>query len=298
MAKRDGNGSNWLGLPVITVVARLLCRELTLENEYLRLENRILKEKAQALGRLRFTDEERCSLTAAALALGRAVMQQVVGIVRPETILAWQRRLERRKWDYSVRRRPGRPRTTSEIEALVCRLARENAWGYQRIRGELLKLGIERSKGCIAAILRRQGLPPSRRRAGLTWRQFLARHAQVLLCADLFTQEVWTCTGLRTAYVLFALHLGTRRIVLAEATFCPDGAWLRQMGRNLLMACEDLRVTPRSVLHGRDPLLVYELDVTLKGAGPEIVRMPFRAPDAEASTSYCTSFSTGRGGGG
>ena len=53
--------------------------------------------------------------------------------MKPETILAWQRRLERKKWDYSERRTrgPGRPRTPGEIEALVCRLARENAWGYQ-----------------------------------------------------------------------------------------------------------------------------------------------------------------------
>jgi putative transposase len=276
------NGSNWLGLPVITVVARLLCRELTLANEYLRLENRLLKEKAQAAGRLRFTDEERRSLTAAALALGRALMQRVVSIVTPATILAWQRRLERQKWDYSARRRPGRPRTAGEVEALVCRLARENAWGYQRIRGELLKLGIKRSKGCIAEILRRHGLLPSPQRGGLTWRQFLARHAQVLLCVDLFTQEVWTCAGLRTAYVLFALHLRTRRIVLAEATFCPDGAWLRQMGRNLLMACDDLGVTPQLVLHDRDPLLVHDLDVTLPAAGVEVTRTPYRAPDANA----------------
>jgi hypothetical protein len=89
-------------------MARLLCRELALQNEYLRLENRILKEKAQARGRVRFTDEERRSLTAAALALGHALMQRVVSIVKPEAILAWQRRLEWQRRDYSARRRPGR----------------------------------------------------------------------------------------------------------------------------------------------------------------------------------------------
>ncbi|HUT73420.1 MAG TPA: hypothetical protein VM221_01130 [Armatimonadota bacterium] len=146
MARKRGNGVDWMGLPMIATVARLLCRELTLENEYLRLENRILKEKAQANGRLRFTDEEPRSLMEAALAMGRSLMKEVVSIVKPETILAWQRRLERKKWDYSARRtRPGRPRTPGEIEAVISRLARENAWGYQRIRGELLKLGIQRS---------------------------------------------------------------------------------------------------------------------------------------------------------
>ena len=87
------------------------------------------------------------------------------------------------------------------MEALVCRLARENTCGYQRICGELRKLGIKLSKSCIADILRRNNLPPSPERKGLTWRGFLARHADVLLCADLFTKEIWTFCGLRRAYV-------------------------------------------------------------------------------------------------
>ena len=267
---------------MIATVARLLCRELTLQNEYLLLENRILKEKVSV--RIRFTDEERRSLAEAALAMGRSLMKEVVSIVRPETILAWQRRLERQKWDYSSRRtrEPGRPRTPDDIEALVCRLARENAWGYQRIRGELLKLGITRSKGCIADILRRKGLPPSPQRQGLTWQQFLSRHAEVMLCADLFTKEVWTFCGLRTAYVLFVLHLGTRRVVLAEATFCPHGLWMGQMARNLLMSCEDLEIAPRFVLHDRDKLLAWDFDTVLTTAHSKVVKTPFRAPDANA----------------
>jgi len=96
------------------------------------------------------------------------------------------------------------------------------------------------------------------------------------------TLRVWTCSGLRTAYVLFVLHLGTRRILLAEATFSPRGQWMRQMGRNLLMVCDDLGLTPQIVVHDRDGLLVHDLDVTLGTAGVEIVKTPFRAPDANA----------------
>jgi putative transposase len=275
-------GLDWVGLPVIATVARLLCRELTLQNEYLRLENRILKKKVS--GRIRFTDEERRSLMEAALAMGRSLMNEVVSIVKPETILAWQRRLEQKKWDYSERRGrgPGQPRTPDHIEALVCRLARENLWGYQRLRGELLKLDVLLSKGCIADILRRNGLPPAPQRAGLTWQQFLSRHAEVMLCADMFTKEVWTLAGLTTAYVLFVLHLGTRRIVLAEATFSPHGQWMGQMARNLLMSCEDLEITPRFVLHDRDKLLCWDFDGVLTGAHAKVVKTPFRAPDANA----------------
>jgi len=282
MEKAVEPGLDWAGLPVIATVARLLCRELTLQNEHLRLENRMLKEKVP--GRIRFTDEERRSLAEAALAMGRSLMKEVVSIVKPETILAWQRRLERSKWDYSERRRrgPGRPRTPDDIAALVCRLARENLWGYQRLRGELLKLRVILSKGCIADILRRNGLPTSSQRAGLTWQQFLSRHAEVLLCADLFTKEVWTLAGLRTAYVLFVLHLGTRRILLAQATFCPNGLWMGQMARNLLMDCEDLEIAPHFVLHDRYKLLIWDFDAVVTGAEAKVVKTPFRAPDAIA----------------
>ena len=282
MEREAERGVDWVHLPVIATVARLLCRELTLQNEYLLLENRTFKSKIP--GRLRFTDEERRSLTEAALAMGRSLMNEVVSIVKPETILAWQRRLEQKKWDYSARRaaKPGRPRTPDDIEALICRLARENIWGYQRIRGELLKLGVTCSKGCIADILRRNGIPPSPQRQGLTWQQFLSRHADVLLCVDMFTKEVWTLSGLRTAYVLFVLHLSMRRIVLAEATFSPHGQWMGQMARNLLMSCEDLEIAPRYVLHDRDKLLAWDFDAVLTTAHAKVVKTPFRAPDANA----------------
>jgi hypothetical protein len=71
---------------------------------------------------------------------------------------------------------------SGEVEALVCRLARENTWGHKRICGELKKLGVKLSKSCIAEILRRSNLLPSRERKGLTWREFLAGHGHVLLC--------------------------------------------------------------------------------------------------------------------
>jgi len=127
MGRDAERGVDWVHLPVIATMARLLCRELTLQNGYLLLESRTFKSKIP--GRLRFTDEERRSLTETALAMGRSLMREVVSTVKPETILAWQRRLERTKWDYSQRRSrgPGRPRTPEDIEELVCRLARENA---------------------------------------------------------------------------------------------------------------------------------------------------------------------------
>ena len=85
--------NKWLSVPIIATITRLLCRELTLQNEYLRQENKILKSKIEK--RIVFTDDERRTLVEAAMAMGRDLMEQVVTIVKPKTILAWQRSLKR-----------------------------------------------------------------------------------------------------------------------------------------------------------------------------------------------------------
>jgi len=274
--------AKWLGTPVIATIARLLCGELALQNEYLRLENKILKSKIK--GRIRFTDDERRSLVEAALAMGKRLMESVVNIVKPATLLAWQRRLEKEKWDYSKKRerRPGRPRTPANIEALICQLARENIWGYKKIQGELNKLGTEISKTSVANILRRNGLPPSPDRKGLTWREFLSRHAEVFLCADLLTKEIWTFNGLQRAFVFFVLHLHTRRILLVQATFSPNSRWLKQQARHVLWECQDRGIKARFFLHDNDACYSEGFDGLLKNAGLEPVKTPYQAPNANA----------------
>jgi len=94
--------------------------------------------------------------------------------------------------------------------------------------------------------------------------------------------------------VLFVLHLRTRRIVLAEPTFSPHGRWMCQMGRNLLMECDDLGLRPRTVVPNRDALLVHDLDVTLGRAGLQIVKTPFRAPHANAYAERWAGSVTGK----
>jgi putative transposase len=121
--------------------------------------------------------------------------------VRPETLLRWHRDLVRRKWTvFAPRPRMGRPPLPAESLDLVRRLASENpAWGDQRIRGELLKLGHDVSATAIRTILRRHGLPPAPRRVGLSWPAFLRAHAGAVLACDFFTVET---VRLQTLYVL------------------------------------------------------------------------------------------------
>jgi transposase len=94
--------------------------------------------------------------------------------VTPATLLAWHRRLVARKWDYTSRRRPGRPATAAGIRQLVIRIATENpAWGHRRVQGELVRLGHHIAASTIWQILHDAGIDPAPRRTGPTWKQFL-----------------------------------------------------------------------------------------------------------------------------
>ncbi len=79
----------------------------------------------------------------------------------------------------------------------------------------------------------------ARRLRLLLRREFLARHAEVFLCADMFQKEVWTFRGLTTAFVFFVIHLQTRKALLARATFSPTNQWIKQQIRHVIWECED-----------------------------------------------------------
>ena len=120
---------------LLAFVTGLVNQELLLRNEYLAAENRILRARLPA--RLRLSDAERSTLAEIAKRLGRKALQEIARVAKPDTLLAWYRRLVAQKFDGSrYRAYPGRPRISPEVEALVIRLARENrGWGYDRIVG-------------------------------------------------------------------------------------------------------------------------------------------------------------------
>jgi putative transposase len=144
-----------------------------------------------------------------------------------ETLLRWHRQLIAGTWTYP-HRTAGRPPLDHEVQQLIVRLARENPrWGYQRIQGELLRLGVRVSATAIRTTLRRHGLDPTPRGTTTTWRSFLRQQAAGIVACDFFTVDtIW----LRRLYVLFFIELDTRRVHLAGVTSNPDGAWVTHPG--------------------------------------------------------------------
>ena len=198
-------------------------------------------------------------------ALSRCVPRAVWAVfpVRPDTLLRWHRQLVRRKWAaFAQRRRQGRPPLAAECSVLIRRLATENpTWGYRRIRGELLKLGHDVSATAIRTLLRRSGVPPAPRRAGLSWRAFLRAHAGALLACDFFVVET---VRLQTLHVLFFLEVHTRRVFAAGCTAHPTAAWVTQQARNLVWQLQEQGTEPKLLLRDRDARFTGAFDQLIR----------------------------------
>jgi putative transposase len=268
---------------LLAYVTGLVNQELLLQNEYLAAENRILKAHLQA--GVRLSDGERTTLAEIGRRLGRKALQQIACIAKPDTILAWYRKLIAQKFDGSKRRRgPGRPRISPEIENCVLRLARENSgWGYDRIVGALANLGICVSDQSIGNILRRHGLAPAPKRSQTTtWSEFIRRHMDVLAGTDFFTVEVLTWRGLVTYYVLFFIQLGSRRVSIGGMTDHPDECWMQQMARNATLEQWGHLTGCRYVLHDRDTKFCSSFRDTLEAGGVQCLMLPARSPNLNA----------------
>jgi transposase InsO family protein len=258
-------------------------QELLLRNEYLVAENRIMK--AQLKTPLRLTNAERTILAEIAHRLGRKALEEVANVMKPDTIMGWYRKLAARKFDGSKSRRyPGRPRIDSEIEAQVVRMARENScWGYDRIVGAMANLGYTLSDQTVGNILRRQGIAPApERKRTTTWADFIRTHMSVLAGTDFFSVEVLTLRGLVTYYVLFFIHLESRKVEIAGMTPRPNEVWMKQIARNVTMHEWGFLGNCRYLIHDRDTKYCRSFREIIKSGDVKPLRLPARSPNLNA----------------
>src|SRR5438552_6916568 len=209
-------------------------------------------------------------------------------MMTPATLLAWHRRLVARKWDYTSRRRPGRPSTPAAIRKLVICMATENpTWGHRRVQGELVRLGHRIAGSTVWQILRVAGIDPAPRRMGPTWKQFLAAQARGIIAADFVHVDT---VLLRRLYALIVIEHGTRRAHLAGITANPNGSWTTQAARNLLIDLGQRATSVKFLIRDRAGQFTSSFDAVFTAEGIRILASPPQAPRAKPRVAYCTSW--------
>ena len=256
--------------------------QLLRENEFLHAELQVIKAQVSASKkRLRFTDEQRRLLAEKGKAIGKR-LYDLASIVRPETVLRWHRELVAKKFDSSQSpRKVGRPPTPQDIEKLILQMAKDNPfWGYLRIAGSLKNLGYKISKSTVSSILKTNGINPSgdRKHGGMSWAEFLGLHMDVMWATDFFTTEVWTTFGLITYYVLFFIHLGSRKVIIAGITPNPSDEWMTQIARNLTGYDGEL-ADAKYLIHDGDKKYTEQFDSILESIGIKPIRLPPFSPN-------------------
>jgi putative transposase len=243
--------------------------ELILENMLLRQQLIVLKHQVKRPARSR-----RDRVLFVLLASRLRIWKQALNIVQPETVLRWHRDLFRGVWRRKSRpRKRGKPPLTDDLVALIKQMAEENrSWGAERMRGELLKLGLRVSKSTVQKYIYEVRNPGSPKQ---TWVTFLRNHAR----------EIWACDFLQTydlffrsLFVFFIIELGSRRLVHFGVTRNPTDAWLAQQLREATPFSQG----PRYLIRDNDRKYGASFARVAAGTGIEVLRTPFGAPKANA----------------
>jgi hypothetical protein len=147
----------------------------------------------------------------------------------------------------------------------------------------LKDLGHDISDSTVSNILSQHAVPPApTRKKSITWAQFIAAHKDVLCACDFFTKEVWTTQGLVTHYVLFFIHIASRKVHIAGFTSNPNEPWMKQIACNLTMAGTGFLDGIKYLVLDRDSKFTESFREILKSAGVEPLRLPPRTPNLNA----------------
>ncbi|XHR30482.1 MAG: integrase core domain-containing protein [Chthoniobacteraceae bacterium] len=245
---------------------------------YLKAENAVLRSRVPK--NVQTTPAERALLVRLGAPLGNAI-QERLSLVHYKTFQRWVRD-ETKPATEKAKRPPGRPPVSPNVEELILRFAKENGWGYARIQGELKKLGIIVAANTIKKVLIKNGFHPSPGRTKGDWDRFIQRHIDTLWATNFFTKDVWTGFGKVTYYVLFFIHVGTRRVRVAGMTVQPNGPWVEQQARNLVYDLAERGEKASYLIRDGDTKFTGKFDEIFKSEGIKVKKLPYRSPNLNA----------------
>src|SRR5215471_19079722 len=242
--------------------------ELVAENAFLRQQLIILRRQVK---------RPACTKTDRMLQvlLARIVhtWKQELFIVQPETLLRWHRYGFHLFWKYKSRVVASQPKIAAETIALIQEMARENRlWGAERIRGELLKLGIRVCKRTIEKYMR---AVRSTRPRGQTWKTFLHTHAEQIWACDILPV---TDLFFRSLFAFFIIELHSRKVIHVGITRSPTDAWTAQQ----LREATAFGVGPKYLIRDHDGKFGVTFAQVAKSSRIKILKTPYHAPQANA----------------
>jgi len=258
------------------LLGKAIQSDLVRQIEYLRVENQILRSRLTQ--RVVVSPSERRRLIRFGRVLGKDI-KTCLSIVSFQTFQKWVR--ESKNIKPIPRKRRGRPRTLKEIEAIICRFAKENpSWGYGRILAEIKKLGIRRlSRNTVKNILKAYGFDPAPKRGEDSWDAFLKRHLETLWACDFFTKTVWTVFGPKMFHVLFFLQVRTRKVYIAGMTEQPTQEWTLEHTQKAALPFGGTDDNPAVLIRDRDKKYSAALDAFLLTLNVQTKLTPFRSPN-------------------
>ena len=258
----------------LAVLGKMVHADLVRQNEYLMVENKILRSK---LGKqVRTTYPEKIKLIRYGLPIGGNI-KKLISIVDYSTFRRWIKDLNS---GMLQSKRLGRPRKTSkEIIELIIRMATDNLdWGYGRIMGELKKLGIKKGRTTIKHIMIENGLDPAPKRYEDSWDAYIKRTFKTLYACDFFAKTIWTPLGIKTIFVLFFINIRTREVHIAESTYNPTPEWVLNKSEKIadLLKNDDSK---KLLIRDGDGKYPKKFDSIFEEYNTTVKTIPYKSPN-------------------